>query len=278
MELTARGAHVVTVGRGPPPAGSEAHVHWDLAQPEPEGMDRWRSDVVIHAAAVTDVDLCETDPELAVAVNVTGASRVVELARRWDARLLYLSTDSVFDGLRGRYADTDQPTPVNVYGRTKLAGEGRALAVAGALVVRFNVVSPERLTYWILASAESGKPIRTFEDVRFNPVEVADLVPILVGLVESGLAGVYHAGSDLTVSKADYAELLVRHAGLANRAVITRVRLADYPMRAARPFDTSLQVSAAVLGLFPMPDLEAAIRRLARGFMSTIRTVQGGKG
>jgi dTDP-4-dehydrorhamnose reductase len=171
----------------------------------------------------------------------------------------------VFDGRRGDYSEDDTPNPLNVYARTKLEGEREALRIGGSLVVRFNVIGPEHLTSWILSSAVRGEPIDVYTDVLFNPVEAGDLARMVCSLCESRLAGKCHIGSDETISKAEYAERLVAHAGLQHRARLTRCRLAESPPRALRPLNTSLRIADHVRLVAAPPSLDAAIRRLATG-------------
>src|SRR5213593_2641708 len=87
-----------------------------------------KAEVVIHTAAYTDVDGAERDPHSAMAINAEGTERVARAAAKSGARLIYLSTDYVFDGKKGApYGETDEPNPLNAYGRSKLEGERRAL-------------------------------------------------------------------------------------------------------------------------------------------------------
>ncbi len=159
--------------------------------------------------------------------------------------------------------------PINVYARTKRGGEVEALRLPSALVARFNVVGRERLAYWILSNAARGQVISVFTDVFFNPVETGDLARLLWTLCECGLTGVCHLGSDEVVSKSDFAERLIRYAGLAGRARLQRSRLTDSAMRAPRPLNTSLRVSRRVLDVAPPPSLDAAVRRLAASIMDS---------
>src|SRR5581483_5276147 len=89
-----------------------------------------RPAVVIHAAAMADVDACEREPERAEAVNARGTAHVADACASLGARLIYVSTDYVFDGEAGPYREDDPPQPLSVYGRTKLAGERAAAALA----------------------------------------------------------------------------------------------------------------------------------------------------
>lgn len=268
--LRAAGYEVAGTSRSGAEAAVESGVHfrWNVAGSEPpSALTGWKADYLIHAAALTDLDRCESYPDEARRVNIQGTAQVAALANRWGARLIYLSTDSVFDGQRGGYTDDEAPNPVNVYAATKAAGEIEALRAPKALVVRFNVIGPGRLTGWILNSVVSEAPIKVFVDVRFNPVETRDLAQVLKALAESSLTGICHVGSDEVVSKAEYAIRLLRYAGLSGRGKVTTVRLADRPMRTPRPLDTSLRVSAGVAALCRVPSLDAAIRRLAAEFI-----------
>ena len=266
-EALRTGATVATLGRRAPGAPVAMHFSWNAVTGEvPMAAVAWSPGTVIHAAAMTDVDECEDDPDLARRVNAGGTAQIADLARRCGARLLNLSTDAVFDGRRGQYGDGEVPNPVNAYGRSKLEGEVEARAAAGSLTVRFNVVASERLTAWILDSAATSRPIRVFTDVCFNPVEAGELAGLLLTLCASDLTGVCHVGSDETVSKAEYAERLIRYADLGAQARVERVRLADVLMRAPRPLNTSLLVSDGVLELAPMPNLDRAVRKLALAY------------
>src|SRR5580658_4474634 len=90
-------------------------------------FENWKPESVIHCAAATDVDWCQEHPEAAHRINVTVSARISEITSRMKTRLLYISTDSVFDGARGHYAEADHPAPLNVYAQTKLQGEQMVL-------------------------------------------------------------------------------------------------------------------------------------------------------
>lgn len=256
----------------PTSSGGVDWIRWDLAsEPVPEAVAAWRPSVVIHAAAMTDVDGCELRPEQAYAANVTATERIAELAVATGARLLYVSTDSVFDGRRGKYCDGDLPAPVNAYARTKVAGELVASRVPGALIVRVSFVSGERLSAWILEGAAAGREIPVFTDVVFTPVDVRDLADDLLTLAGTDVTGVVHLASAEPVSKADYAERLVRAAGLGNRARLRRVSVDVVPLQAPRPKDTSLIASPTAMRWLGPRTLENAIRDYAREFVACSR-------
>jgi dTDP-4-dehydrorhamnose reductase len=263
--LLERGEVVATVTRKPDPRNVARNFLWDVTSGYPGEILEWEPSVIVHAASLTDVDKCETDPAEAVRVNVGGTESVACLAADAGARLVQLSTDSVFDGKRGRYRDTDNPSPLNVYARTKLESEARALDVADAAVLRFNVVGPSRLAWWILNSVRDGKEIPVFSNVRFNPLHVDQVAGVIDAIVTGEIRGIVHAGSDEAVSKADFAERLVNAAAL-DSSLLKRVELDDSTMIARRPLDTSLVSSDSISEIVPTLKLSSAIETLVTQF------------
>jgi dTDP-4-dehydrorhamnose reductase len=255
---------VAAVGRSPLPAdlaGVEA-VPWTLPEPAPAGLADGGADVVVHCAALTSVDAAERDPDAARRVNVEGTRRAAELAARCGAALVYVSTDSVFDGARGDYAEDDAPGPLNVYARTKLEGEVEARRSPRALVLRTNVVAPGAgLTRWVLDTARAGGAVPLFRDVRFNPVPVDAFAPLVLALLSAGATGTVHVGSRERLSKAQFGRLVLAYGGLAGHPV-SESRLADAPLAAPRPLDTTLSTRRArALGV-EMPSLDPFFRSL----------------
>lgn len=163
---------------------------FDLTKPGVEDtIAGARPEVIIHAAAYTDVDGAEREPERAMAVNAEGTERVASAAAKTGARLLYLSTDYVFDGLKGvPYEETDRPAPLNVYGRSKLEGERRALArCPKTLVVRTSWLYGPRgknFVKTIMRLASEQAELRVVADQRGSPTHAGDLAVALSKLIE----------------------------------------------------------------------------------------------
>src|SRR5688572_16548000 len=155
-------------------------------------------DAVVHAAAMTDVDGCETDPERALRVNRDGTRHVAALARERAAALVYVSTDYVFDGAkRSPYLEEDPTGPLNVYGRSKLEGE-RAAAASGArsLVVRTSwLFGPggKNFVDTIASKLERGESLRVVDDQKGSPTYTRDLAHAIELLLRRGATGVVHA-------------------------------------------------------------------------------------
>jgi dTDP-4-dehydrorhamnose reductase len=254
---------VAVVHRTPLPADLRGvpAAPWDLHGPLPPALEA-PADAWIHCAAFTSVDGAEARPDEAWRVNVDGTRAAARAAAAAGARMVYVSTDAVFDGTRGLYAEEDAPAPVNAYARGKLAGEAEAAAAPGALVVRMNVVSRGAgLVRWLLEAAGSGAAVPLFRDVFFNPVPVDAFAGLVLGLLGRGAQGVVHLGSAEVLSKAQFGRLVLAHAGLGAAPVVEQ-DLRDAGLRAPRALDTSLcTLHARRMGL-RMPSLNTLFSTL----------------
>ena len=155
-------------------------------------------DVIIHAAAYTDVDGAEREPERAMAVNAAGTERVARGAVVAGARLLYLSTDYVFDGRQGvPYRETDRPNPLSVYGRSKYEGEQQALAhCPNALVIRtawLYGTHGKNFVKTIMRQASQQSELRVVSDQRGSPTHAGDLASAIKQVLGTNLKGIVHA-------------------------------------------------------------------------------------
>jgi dTDP-4-dehydrorhamnose reductase len=201
---------------------------WDVTQPAPEGLPEL--DLVLHAAAWTDVDGAEADPQEASAVNVGGTRHAAELG----APLVYFSTDYVFDGRkRTPYLESDGPNPISAYGRSKLLGE--AAAGEQAWIVRtawlFGTTG-HNFVRTMLRLAREQDEVAVVDDQRGSPTFVAHLAAAVRGLV--GLPhGVWHlaAGGDCTW--AEFAAAIFEEAGVECR--VRPIATAELRRPAPRP-------------------------------------------
>ena len=204
-----------------------------------------KPDVVINCAAFTNVDGCETDPETARLLNAELPATLGAACAAAGVRLAHISTDSVFDGSTGGYAEDDVPEPLNVYAQTKLAGERALLsALPDALVIRTNFVgrSPDGrtgLADWLRGMFDAGERISGFTDVIFGPLLTSDLARVSLELLDRNLSGIYHASARDAVSKYDFARRLGTALG-ADTSLVDAASIADAALRAPRPLNTSL--------------------------------------
>ncbi len=236
---------------------------------------------VIHCAAATGVDWCEEHPAEAHLFNAKMAAVIARITARSGARLLYVSTDLVFDGGSGNYTETDAPAPVNVYARTKLQGEREVLcenpaaAIARVNFYGWSAQKKQSLAEWILKRLTTGNPVHGFSDVVFCPVLTNDLAEVLLALLDQNLPGLYHVVGSEAVSKYEFARRVASTFGFDPGQVVP-MRLADAGLKARRPLNTSLNTEkiCAALGR-AMPDLDSGLRRFAQlrdnGYVDRIR-------
>ena len=232
-------------------------------------LDRARPTWVIHCAALTDVDACESAPGLAYTVNATMAGEVAAAAAAVDAGIVYISTDAFWD-TPGPHREDTVTAPLNIYTISKLVGED---AVRGAnprsLVVRTNIfgwspIRRRKLAEWILGELEAGRDVPGFSDVYFNPLLANDLADVLFELTDRGLTGLYNVASSDIVTKYAFAVTLAKEFGY-DPARITAASIAETNPRALRPRDTSLDVAriSRLLGRL-MPTVADGVRGLRR--------------
>ncbi|HEX6595406.1 MAG TPA: dTDP-4-dehydrorhamnose reductase, partial [Acidimicrobiales bacterium] len=225
-------------------------------------------DVVVHAAAWTDVDGCEGDPDRAYRVNALGTRHVAEGARLAGARVCYLSTDYVFDGRTDRpYVEWDFPNPVSVYGRSKLAGE-RELG-PGDTVVRTSWVCGRHGSNFVktvLSRAGAGQPLRVVDDQSGCPTFADDLAGMVRRLVVARLPGVFHVTNQGPTSWYRFAADILGAAGL-DPGLATPIPTAelDPPRPAPRPANSVLDNAALRLSGIPLlPDHHEPLERLVK--------------
>jgi dTDP-4-dehydrorhamnose reductase len=183
-----------------------------------------RPDLVIHTAAYTDVDGCEQDPETAFTVNAQGTRRVAEGTAKANARLIYLSTDYVFDGKKTEpYTERDPVNPLSVYGRSKLAGEEEAVkGCHRTLVLRTSwlySVHGKNFVKTILQLAATQPEVRVVEDQRGSPTYARHLAQVIAGLIRTDVTGVIHAGGEGECSRYELAQAIIQEGGLECRVV-----------------------------------------------------------
>lgn len=225
-------------------------------------------DVVVHCAALADVDRCEREPDEARRQNVDATAHVAAAAEAVGAHLVHVSTDYVFDGAQATPYGVDDPTaPVQEYGRSKLAAEAVALD-GGGTVVRTSWVSGvvgASTVRRIVEGAQQGTPLRFVSDQVSQPTVAADLADRLLGLAALRHAGIVHATGQGPMTWYEVARAALEGAGL-DPALVQPVTLAeamaDRP--APRPTYSVLDGSSLVeRGLPPMPDSAQALSELA---------------
>jgi dTDP-4-dehydrorhamnose reductase len=258
LVLAARGLAFSAPGRGELDVCDDAQVERAFARHAPR--------VVVNCAALTGVDACEREPELAERANAEAPARLARACAARGAKLVQISTDYVFAGDAARpYREDDAPSPRSVYGRTKLAGERAALAAPGALIVRTSWVYGRGRNFpaAILAQARAGSPLRVVADQRGRPTYAADLAAAIVGLLDAGASGIVNFANDGEASWLELARAVLDSCGFADRPIepLTTQQLG---LPAPRPAYSVLDLGKVKgFGLAPRPWREALAAYLA---------------
>lgn len=224
-----------------------------------------RPDAIVHCAAATNVDWCEDNPKQAHAINSQASAVLADIASALNARLIYVSTDAVFDGGQGCYLETDEPTPLNVYSESKLAGERETLRrnpsaiVARVSIYGWNAQDKESLAEWVLRRLEQGADVPGFTDVFFTPILVNDLVPVLFAMLQHELVGLYHVTGSERISKFEFARRVATTFGF-DPGRVAPCQVQDMNLRAPRPLDVSLNTGKIQIALGrSMPGVDSGL-------------------
>lgn len=228
-------------------------------------LDETQPDWVIHCAALANLDACEANPGLANQLNTDLPRTLASLVARGGARMVHVSTDSVFDGLRGNYTENDLPNPPGVYSRTKLEGE-RAVAevnpsaiIARVVFFGWSLNGKRSLAEFFFNNLSAGLPVMGFTDVFFCPMLANDLAQILIKMLELKLSGLYHTVGPEPVSKYDFGLRLARRFGL-DASLIKPTSVVQAGLTAVRSPNLTLRSDklAHALGE-PLPGLAASL-------------------
>ena len=227
--------------------------------------------LIVHCAAITNVDVCEKDKELCRAVNIDGTKNICNLARQTNSKLIYISTPSVFDGKTGNYKESDKTNPINYYNFSKAQGESHVLEYEKGIVVRTVPLGlhpegrkPTSFLEWLVDSFKNNLNINLFTDVRINPLTVITLSAMIAEVSTLLDNGIIHLGSRDVVSKAAIG-LEVKNFFPAYSGSLNLTSMDNNDQVAERPKEMWLNVDKALsLGL-NMPEALSDINRYLNG-------------
>lgn len=209
-----------------------------------------KPDWVICPAGLSFVDYCEGHVDEALAVNRDGPLHAARMAQRFGSGFIYYSSDYVFDGTAGPYAESDPPNPLSAYGRSKLEGERAVLeAHRRAIVVRTTwIYGPEpqgkNFVYQVMRSCRSGTPMRIAADQVSSPTYNLDVAAATVELAERGLAGVYHLAGPDRLDRHAFALMACDVFGL-DPSALSASPTAALDQKAPRPLLSGLRIDKA---------------------------------
>ncbi|HLD85364.1 MAG TPA: dTDP-4-dehydrorhamnose reductase [archaeon] len=231
-----------------------------------ETVAKIRPDCIIHAAGITDVDYCELHPEEAYSVNAIGTKNIADACKKSGARLVYISTDYVFDGTKGMYREEDATNPISAYAKSKLAGEKFARELDNHATARTSTIygnDTKRFVYWVLNEISSGKIIKVAYDEYKSPTHVVDAANAALKLANSDYKGILHCAGNERISKFDFAVKIAQAFG-KDINLIHKIKMEEVKRPAPRPKDSSLDVRKALSMGIELCDVETGLKRNGR--------------
>lgn len=230
----------------------------------------YKPDVIFHCAAYTAVDAAdlEENKSLCYEVNTLGTGYIADCAARIGAKLIYISTDYVFDGSKdGVYTETDEVCPINYYGETKLGGEMQVLnSQCDYIIARISWVfgiNGKNFVKTMLKLAETKKELGVVSDQVGSPTYTEDLSKLLIEMAFSNKKGIYHVTNDGYCSWYEFAKYIFEVNGID--MVVNPVLTKDYKTTAKRPLNSKLSKDKLISDGFEMlPDWKDAVKRYSK--------------
>ena len=228
-------------------------------------IEDYRPDAVIHCAAYTAVDAAEDNQELCRKINVDGTRNIAEVCKAMDIPMMYFSTDYIFDGQGENFwKEDDEKQPLNVYGQTKYEGE---LAVQELVqkyfILRISWVFGVNGNNFIKTMLRLGKErgaVGVVSDQIGSPTYTYDLAKLVIDMIQTDKYGAYHVTNDGLCSWYEFACEIFKQAGLDVK--VTSLTTAEYPAKAARPFNSRMSKDKLINAGFEMlPEWQDALRR-----------------
>jgi len=201
--------------------------------------------IVVNTAAHSSVDLCETDHSIADKLHVDITQDITQACKDIDSKLVYISTDAVFQGeLNKKYTELDQPNPINYYGKTKLQAEQITLNTSPKNVVLRTAViygwhEKSRFTNWIIQTLKENHVVDPFTDQYNTPTLVDDLVKSLLNIFEKNISGIFHATGKSCLNRYEFALVLANTFGFDTK-LIKPITSKEKKQDAPRPISTCL--------------------------------------
>ena len=227
-------------------------THLDLTKKDDivNTMNRIKPDVVIHLGAMTDVELCETETELAKKIN-TDATEILALeSEKYNTFFVYMSTDYVFDGKVGMKKENDKTNPINFYGKSKLDGERVFKKITTPnVIVRTSTpfgIHSKKISFpiWVKKNLELKKEISVVVNQYTSPSYVPNISKMIIEIMERKITGIIHLAGATKISRYDFAVQISKIINV-NKQFLKLTKMDQMDWKAQRPMDSSLNVSKA---------------------------------
>ncbi len=228
-------------------SGQPGHIKLDVSNLDEFTLllDKIKPDLVINSSGFTNVDLCESNKDIALRINGTAVGNMARVCRMKGTKFAHLSTDFVFNGKKGDYREKDETDPINYYGKSKLVGEKEAF-VNDAIILRIS--TPFGISHtkgktpfndFVINNVKAGNPVRIANNQITTPTFAEDIPRAIDALAESGSSGIFHLGIKEKMSRYEFAVSMIGRLGM-NTNLIIPVELKDLPFVAERPLNTTM--------------------------------------
>lgn len=213
-------------------------------------LNEIQPDVIIHLAAMTGVDLCEAEQDLAMTINAKATETLANESAKQKAFFVYVSTDYIFDGNKGMKKENDSPNPLGFYGKSKLSGEiSLNNSASGWCIARTSTpfgVHPTKKSFplWVKENLESKKEISVLTDQYTSPTYVVNLSKMLIEVATRQITGIIHLAGANRISRFSLAEMVADRLNL-DKNLLKPATITEMNWKAQRPRDSSLDVSLA---------------------------------
>ena len=212
-------------------------------------INKIKPNFIIHTAALVGINICDKEPELAYKVNVEGTKNIVDASKKTNLKIIYISTDYVFDGKKGMYNESNKVNPINYYGKTKLEGE-KLIDIKNNIIIRtsiygLNIVKVKNnFSSWIIDELSNNKQISVFTDQFNSMMLVNNCAEALKEIVDKDFTGILNIASSERTSKYDFAIKLAEIFDF-DKELIKPIKNNEVEGYEKRPSDVSLDVSKA---------------------------------
>lgn len=238
-------------------------------------IKEFEPEIIVHCAAQADVDMCEKEPREAERLNVLGTQNLLRNLNGQMTKVIFISTDLVYDGRKGDYSENDPVNPLNCYGRTKCKAEAEVLKRRGSLVLRtnffgWNVQDKYSLGEWVIHALIHKEKIQGFTDCFFSTIYTFELAKILDLAIKKDLSGIYNCASSTSISKYQFILEIANRLGL-DKNLVKPILIDDFGFKAKRSKNLNCNTNKLAKDLsVDIPPIAHSIERFVEDFKKGI--------
>lgn len=230
-------------------------------------ISKYKPNIILHCAAYTNVDKAEDEKDLCYNINVNGTKNIIEASKKINSKLIYISTDYVFDGSKEGYYETyDKGNPINYYGKTKYLGELEVLKYIKSFVVRVSWlygINGNNFVKTMLRLAETNNKLRIINDQFGSPTYTPDLAKFLLDLANTDKYGIYHATNSGITNWYEFAQTIFKLNNI--NIELEPITTKEYKTNAKRPLNSKLSKKSIIDNNFNLlPEWQDALKRYTK--------------